>query len=417
MHPRQLPISDYTYALPDDRIAPFPEPGRDESRLLVYEDQALTEDRYYNIASHLDPGSLLVFNDSRVIEARVLFYKSSGAKIEVFCLEPHEQYGSLQKAMAQTGSVLWLCMVGGASKWKHGTVLEKRIDANGKEIILQALYHERRVNDTVIELTWNDCGMSFAELLHHAGDMPLPPYIKRKADLSDEERYQTIYAAEKGSVAAPTAGLHFTDRIFNELRIKNIHTGFVTLHVGAGTFKPVSSETMDGHDMHAELIDVSIATIRLVYAHLQKGITAVGTTSMRTLESLYWIGLQAHSETIDHELPVIDQWMPYNNQTILTATDSLHALMKWMDRTNKERLVAKTRILIAPGYTPKIVTALVTNFHQPGSTLLLLIAALIGDNWRTMYEYALNNGFRFLSYGDGCIIKIQRPASATSSLT
>lgn len=406
MDPRQLPIADYTYTLPDDRIAAYPQAARDESKLLVYENRVMSEDRYHNIASHLEAGSLMVFNDSRVIEARLLFYKESGARIEIFCLEPHEQYGGLAKGMGQTGSVLWLCMVGGASKWKHGVVLEKKMLVNGREIILQALYHERRANDTVIELTWNDCGMSFAELLQHAGDMPLPPYIKRKAEAGDQERYQTIYASEKGSVAAPTAGLHFTDRIFKTLTEKKISKTFVTLHVGAGTFKPVSAERMQDHDMHAELIDVTVSTLQAVITHLDKGITAVGTTSMRTLESLYWLGIQASDGTIDPDLPLVDQWDPYNNVTQPESAEALDSLLQWMQLNGKDRLVAKTRILIAPGYKPRIINALVTNFHQPGSTLLLLIASLVGDEWRSMYQYALDHEFRFLSYGDGCLIKL-----------
>ncbi|RYY62026.1 MAG: S-adenosylmethionine:tRNA ribosyltransferase-isomerase [Chitinophagaceae bacterium] len=406
MHPSQLSISDYTYHLPADRIAEFPLPERDSSRLLLWQNGQVSEDVYRNLASHLQPGSLTVFNNSKVIEARLLFYKASGARIEIFCLEPHNQYPDLPTAMSRQGSVLWVCMVGGASKWKHGTILEKKITVNGKELILQALFSERRANDTVIELTWNDEHMSFAELLHYAGDMPLPPYIKRKAGALDQDRYQTIYAAAAGSVAAPTAGLHFTPAIFRSMDEKKIDRTYVTLHVGAGTFKPVSSEQMSGHDMHAELIDVPRETIEALLNHLPNGITAVGTTSLRTLESLYWFGIQAAAGKLGDDFPVVEQWDPYENPSTTTAAEALASLLAWMEKNGKDNFVAKTRILIAPGYRFRIINALVTNFHQPKSTLLLLIAALVGDEWKTMYRYAMDHGFRFLSYGDGCLIRL-----------
>jgi S-adenosylmethionine:tRNA ribosyltransferase-isomerase len=408
-HPRDLSISDFTYDLPNDRIAARPLAERDSSRLLVYQQGTLKETVYRHIADEIETGTTVVFNNSKVIEARILFYKESGARIEIFCLEPHEQYRDLQQAMSQKGSVLWLCMVGGASKWKHGSILEKKINAGNNTVTLQALYRERRPDDTVIELTWDDCGISFAELLHFAGDMPLPPYIKRKAEGMDQERYQTIYATEEGSVAAPTAGLHFTAAIMDDFRKKNINTAYVTLHVGAGTFKPVSSEQMAAHDMHAELIDVNIATIRQLVNGLEKGITAVGTTSLRTLESLYWFGVMASRDQLSDELPVLGQWWPYENDSDVTAIHALNWLARWMQKNGKENFVAKTRILIAPGYRPRVISALVTNFHQPNSTLLLLVAALIGDQWKRMYEYALANDFRFLSYGDGCLLRLNAP--------
>ncbi|RYY57098.1 MAG: S-adenosylmethionine:tRNA ribosyltransferase-isomerase [Chitinophagaceae bacterium] len=396
MHPSQLSISDYTYDLPASRIAGYPLPERDASRLLVWENGQLSETVYRSLPDYLDAGSLVVFNNSRVIEARLLFYKESGARIEIFCLEPHNQYPDLQVAMQQKGSVLWCCMVGGASKWKRGSILEKRLEVNGRVLILQALFSDRRSSDTVIELTWNDEEMSFAELLHHAGDMPLPPYIKRKAETLDQQRYQTIYADQSGSVAAPTAGLHFTDAVFEKLQERNISTAYLTLHVGAGTFKPVSSDQMSGHDMHSELIDVKRDTILQLIEHFPKGITAVGTTSLRTLESLYWFGLQVIAERIGDGLPVLDQWEPYEVDARTSATESLSALVKWMDENGKTSFVAKTRILVAPGYRLRVIRALVTNFHQPKSTLLLLIAAIMGDDWKRMYQYAMDNGFRFL---------------------
>ena len=275
MHPKNLSINDYTYFLPEERIANYPLAERDASKLLIYKDGSINEDIYKNIAAHVPADSLLLFNDTKVREARILFQKPTGGVIEIFCLEPHEQYGGITTAMLQQEKVLWQCLVGGASKWKHGQVLKKRVFGYNKEIILQAVYTEKRKDSFVIELSWTDSDMSFAELLHHAGVVPLPPYIKRKAEISDSERYQTIYAYQAGSVAAPTAGLHFTDTIFKTLKEKNIQTDFVTLHVGAGTFKPVKSETMEQHEMHGEFIDVSKETIENIIGHLDKTIVAV----------------------------------------------------------------------------------------------------------------------------------------------
>ena len=314
--------------------------------------------------------------------------------------------------MLQCGKVYWLCLVGGASKWKHGQILQKIIYAFNKEIILQAVYLEKRIDSFVIELSWNDPEMSFAELLHHAGAIPLPPYIKRKVESSDAERYQTIYARYDGSVAAPTAGLHFTDSIFKSLKDKNIQKEFVTLHVGAGTFKPVKSETMQQHEMHAEFIDVSIETIETIIACLDKTIIPVGTTSMRTIESLYWLGVKLSTSngqqaTANKQLstPEINQWEAYDMPARdVQAKDALASLLGWMKKNKLKKLVTRTRIIIAPGYKLRIAKGLITNFHQPQSTLLLLIAAIIGEDWRKVYDHALQNGFRFLSYGDGCLL-------------
>ena len=291
MNPGNLSIKDFTYDLPEDRIAKYPLPERDASKLLVYEDGKITEDIYKNLDRHLPSNSLLVFNDTRVIEARLLFQKSTGGIIEIFCLEPHEQYRDITTAMNQHGKVLWQCLVGGASKWKHGQILEKKISSS-KEIILHARYVEKKIDCFVIEFSWNDTSLNFAEILHHAGVIPLPPYIKRAAERSDEERYQTIYAHHEGSVAAPTAGLHFTEHVFKTLQSKNIKTDFVTLHVSAGTFKPVKSETIGEHEMHAEFINVSRETIENIFQNLSENIIPVGTTSLRTIESLYWLGVK-----------------------------------------------------------------------------------------------------------------------------
>jgi S-adenosylmethionine:tRNA ribosyltransferase-isomerase len=343
-----------------------------------------------------------------VIEARLLFQKATGGVIEIFCLEPHEQYADITSAMLQQEKVLWKCLVGGASKWKRGQVLEKKIAVNKKEIILHASYIEKRTDHFIIELSWSPVNTSFAELLHLAGAIPLPPYIKREAEQSDAERYQTIYARHDGSVAAPTAGLHFTDTIFENLKKKNIQTDFVALHVGAGTFKPVKSEMMEEHEMHAEFIDVSVNTIENILSHLDNNIIAVGTTSLRTIESLYWLGVK-YKRGNNQQATEITQWEIYDNldQNIPVA-DALQSLLKWMKENNLKRLLTKTQILIAPGYKMKIVKGLITNFHQPNSTLLLLVAALTGDDWRKIYAHALQNDFRFLSYGDGSLLWVNK---------
>lgn len=404
MHPKNISIADYTYSLPENKIANYPLSERDASKLLVYKQGSVTEDVYKTIASHIPDNSFLVFNNTKVVEARLLFQKPTGGVIEIFCLDPHEQYADITTAMLQQGKVLWQCLVGGASKWKHGQILKKLIAAYGKEIILEAVYKEKRADSFIIELSWTPDNMSFAELLHQAGATPLPPYIKRKAEIGDTERYQTIYAQQDGSVAAPTAGLHFTDNIFKSLVEKNIQTGFVTLHVGAGTFKPVKSETLETHEMHAEFIDISKEMIENILQNLKNNIIAVGTTSLRTIESLYWLGVKTRRQEQSSDIQ-LSQWEAYDmiDQNI-PAKEALESLLVWMEKANIKRLVTKTQIIIAPGYKLKIAKALITNFHQPQSTLLLLIAALIGNDWRKVYDYALQNDFRFLSYGDGCLL-------------
>lgn len=412
--PRNISIRDYAYSLPEERIAKYPLAERDASKLLIYKEGAITEDVYKNIAHYIPENALLVFNNTKVVEARLLFQKPAGGVIEIFCLEPHEQYADITTAMLQKRKVLWQCLVGGVSKWKRGQLLEKKISPDSyrdeKEIILKASYIEKRTDSFIIELSWSPAELSFAEVLHHTGAIPLPPYIKRAVEESDAERYQTIYAHFDGSVAAPTAGLHFTDNIFKQLKEKNIQTDFLTLHVGAGTFKPVKSETMQGHDMHAEWIDVSKTTIENILKNLDNNIVAVGTTSLRTIESLYWLGrkpeLRSGNKLSEQSSDVrVSQWEAYElAEKNIPVKDALQSLLDWMDKNKLDRLVTKTQILIAPGYPFKIVNGLITNFHQPQSTLLLLVAALIGDGWRKVYDYALQNDFRFLSYGDGCLL-------------
>lgn len=402
MHPKDLAIADFRYDLPQERIAKYPLPKRDESKLLVYRDQQISEDTYSQVAAHLPANSFLVFNNTKVVEARLLFQKPTGGVIEVFCLEPHEQYADITTAMLTKEKVWWKCLIGGASKWKPGMVLLKPVG----DMILEAAIVERNAGAFTVELRWNDPGLSFAEVLHRAGAIPLPPYLHREAEETDKERYQTVYAAAEGSVAAPTAGLHFTKEIFKDLSNRGIQTGFVTLHVGAGTFKPVKSEKMADHDMHAEFIDVSLDFLKQLQAQLSNTVVAVGTTSLRTLESLYWIGVQAAAQQLNLEEAdvAVSQWYPYESNQSLSASEAIQSLISWMQQRNMQRLITRTQIIIAPGYELKIASGIITNFHQPESTLLLLIAAIVGDDWKRIYRYAMEHGFRFLSYGDGSLL-------------
>lgn len=407
MHPKNLSISDFDYSLPEEKIAVYPLAERDQSKLLLYKNGNISEDIYKNIADHLPRKSLLVFNDTKVIKARILFKKITGSVIEIFCLEPYEKIKDYAVVLQQNNSARWKCMIGGAGKWKE-KFLEKIIDINGEKIILKAGLIEKLSDAYVVELSWTPGNFSFAEIIEHAGETPLPPYIKRKAEESDVERYQSIYSAHEGSVAAPTAGLHFTKEIFSSLQKKNIDTGFVTLHVGAGTFKPVKSEKMEQHEMHAEWIDVSTQFIEELISHISQGIFCVGTTSVRTIESLYWMGLKIFlNPEIDFDDLKIKQWDVYEDplkNNNCSAVDALKALIHFLKGKKTERLFIQTQIIIAPGYEFKITNGIVTNFHQPKSTLLLLVSAMIGEKWKEMYEYALSHQFRFLSYGDGCLL-------------
>ena len=414
MHPKDISINDYDYFLPEEKIAFFPLEERDQSKLLIYKNGEITEDIYLNLANYLPAKSFLVFNDTKVIKARILFTKDTGAVIEIFCLEPYEAINDYAVVLQKKNSVRWKCMIGGAGKWKQ-KYLEKKFAIGNDEVILKAELVEKLSDAYVAEFSWNPGEYSFAEIIEHAGKTPLPPYIKREAGESDAERYQTIYSKYEGSVAAPTAGLHFTERIFSSLKEKNIDTGFVTLHVGAGTFKPVKSETMQGHEMHAEWIDVSTGFIEQLIKNISNGIFCVGTTSVRTVESLYWMGVKTilHPEITIDELE-IKQWEVYENGLVnnsYSAAEALNSLLNFLHEKKTERLFIRTQIIIAPGYQFKIAKGMITNFHQPKSTLLLLIAAMAGENlptgqvgWKSIYEYALKNNFRFLSYGDGCLI-------------
>jgi S-adenosylmethionine:tRNA ribosyltransferase-isomerase len=396
--PKKISILDYTFDLPADRIAAYPLAERDASKLLIYKNAEISEDVYKNIADHLPADSLLIFNNTKVIKARIRFQKSSGGVIEIFLLEPYQ--ADYTSTLSATKKTLWKCMIGGVSKWKGGELeLKMKIEK------LKINFLEKLSDAYIVEFNW-DGDSSFAEVLEIAGDIPLPPYIKRKTEAADTARYQTIYAADEGSVAAPTAGLHFTENIFNDLTKKKIQTGFVTLHVGAGTFKPVKAAIMQDHEMHAEWIDVGYVMIEKLIAQLDKTIIAVGTTSLRTLESLYWMGVKAALQPKIKQLN-ISQWEVYEaplGNSKITAEESLTALLNWMKGNKRKKLFTQSQILIAPGYRFKIAKAIITNFHQPQSTLLLLVAAAIGEEWRAVYKYAMENDFRFLSYGDGSLL-------------
>ena len=404
----QLYIKDFDYNLPDEKIAKYPLEKRDASKLLIYENDLIKEDVYLNLAAYLPANSLMIFNNTKVVEARLLFKKSSGTTIEIFCLEPADTYADITTAMLQQKKVLWQCLVGNAKKWKDETLV-RQLMIEDAPVDFTARKINRQADNFIIEFSWNT-DISFAEVLHHAGVIPLPPYLHRDADADDANRYQTVYAQHNGSVAAPTAGLHFTDALFKKLSDKNITANFVTLHVGAGTFKPVKTDTIEAHEMHAEFFEVQIEFIEKLLSNLNETIVVVGTTSLRTIESLYWMGvkliqklkIKSQKEIAVDEIAV-KQWDAYKSDDDVPVQHSLKALLDWMKANKLNRLITKTQILIAPPYTLKIADALVTNFHQPKSTLLLLVAAIIGNDWEKVYEHALNNNYRFLSYGDGCL--------------
>ncbi len=407
-HPKNIAITDYTYQLPDDRIAKHPLALRDSSKLLVYNNGQLAESTYQHLADFVPENSLLVFNNTKVVEARLLFTKSSGAAIELFCLEPWEASGDITQAMLQKQQVQWKCLVGGAKKWKSGT-LSKTITYAGGSFELCANKTATLTDCFLIDFWWSDATLCFAEVLHAAGILPLPPYLQRTATADDAERYQTIYARNDGSVAAPTAGLHFTDAVFEQLRAKQIGSCYVTLHVGAGTFKPVKSATMETHEMHSEYIQVSVDAIKQLAAQLPNPIVAVGTTSLRTIETLYWMGvkilqLQKNNTPIQIGQIGIEQWDAYHLPQDCATKEALLALSDWLETNKQTELVTATQIIIAPPYKLKVAQGIVTNFHQPQSTLLLLVAAIIGNDWRRVYQHALDHDFRFLSYGDGSLL-------------
>lgn len=404
-NPKHIHIRDFQYDLPDERIAKFPLPERDHSKLLLYRHGEVSEDHFYNLPHHIPADSLMIFNNTKVIQARLHFRKETGALIEVFCLEPIEP-NDYALNFQQTRHSAWLCMIGNLKKWKEGP-LHREMTVKGLPVTLTATRGECRGTSHWVDFTWDNAEVTFADILEVFGELPIPPYLNRETQESDLETYQTVYSKIKGSVAAPTAGLHFTPRVLDALTQQGVDLEELTLHVGAGTFKPVKSEEIEGHEMHTEYISVSRNTIAKLLAHNGQAI-AVGTTSVRTLESLYHIGLTVmeHPDASEEELHV-RQWQPYElpaEKASTPATDALQALLDYLNRHQMEALHTSTQIIIAPGYDYKIVKAMVTNFHQPQSTLLLLVSAFVHGDWRKIYDYALAHDFRFLSYGDSSLL-------------
>lgn len=399
---KHIKISDYNYPLPEERIAKFPLKERDSSKLLVYKHGEIDERVFTSLPEYIEPGSLMIFNNTKVIQARLHFRKETGALIEIFCLEPIKPNDYVLN-FQQTEHSAWLCMVGNLKKWKEGP-LHKEMTVKGKPLTLTATRGECHGTSHWIDFRWDNSEVTFADILEVFGELPIPPYLNRETQESDKETYQTVYSKIKGSVAAPTAGLHFTKRVLDTLRNKGVDLEEVTLHVGAGTFRPVKSEEIAGHDMHTEYISVNRQTIEKLLKHGGET-TAVGTTSVRTIESLYYIGviLESRPEASQEELHV-KQWMPYENETNLTPIQALQNILDYMDRNHLDALHTSTQIIIAPGYEYKIVKRIVTNFHQPQSTLLLLVSAFVKGDWRKIYDYALSHDFRFLSYGDSSLL-------------
>ena len=404
-NPKHIHIRDFQYDLPDERIAKFPLAERDHSKLLLYRHGEVSEDHFYNLPHYIPAGSLMIFNNTKVIQARLHFRKETGALIEVFCLEP-VQPNDYALNFQQTRHAAWLCMIGNLKKWKEGP-LHREMTVHGLPVTLTATRGECRGTSHWVDFTWDNERVTFADILEVFGELPIPPYLNRKTQESDLVTYQTVYSKIKGSVAAPTAGLHFTPRVLEALRQQGTDLEELTLHVGAGTFKPVKSEEIEGHEMHTEYISVSRQTLVKLLAHQGQAI-AIGTTSVRTLESLYHIGLTLmdRPDASEEELH-IRQWQPYElpaEKKDIPAPTALQAILDYLDRHGMEALHTSTQIIIAPGYDYKIVKAMVTNFHQPQSTLLLLVSAFVQGDWRKIYDYALAHDFRFLSYGDSSLL-------------
>ncbi len=403
MEVKHIKINEYNYPLPDERIAKFPLEQRDHSKLLVYKKGAVSEDRFYNIADYLPKNSLMVFNNTRVIQARMHFRKDTGALIEVFLLEPYSP-SDYEQMFQSRGECSWLCLVGNLKKWK-GQELSRSIDVHGQTVNLTVNYGGELKTSHKICFRWDNVNVSFAEIIDAVGELPIPPYLNRETQESDKITYQTVYSKIKGSVAAPTAGLHFTEKVLADVDASGIDREEITLHVGAGTFKPVKSEEIGGHEMHSEFISVHKSTLEKLVRHEASAI-AVGTTSVRTLESLYYLGVLLHANPdIPEENLHITQWMPYEGEVVsMPATAAMEYILDYMERKGITTIHFTTQIIIAPGYEYRIVKALITNFHQPQSTLLLLVSAFLKGDWKVVYDYALEHGFRFLSYGDSSLL-------------
>ena len=395
-------IDEYNYPLPDERIAKYPLAKRDASKLLVYKNQKITESVFSSVSDFLPCNTLLVYNNTRVIQARLLFKKDTGASIEVFCLEPL-QPADYAQSLGSTTECVWKCMIGNLKKWKEGK-LSKQIELAGEKCTFTAERLQTEGNTHSVKFSWDNAAIHFADILENAGELPIPPYLHRKTEESDLTTYQTVYSKIKGSVAAPTAGLHFTEEVFESLKPKQIAIEEVTLHVGAGTFQPVKTRDIAEHHMHTEVISVQRSTIENLLKQLGN-IVAVGTTSVRTLESLYYIGSSPlNPQKGDLHVLHVDQWAPYQTKDKLTTREALQNIIDYLETNNLTTLHAETQIMIKPGYKFRVVDGMITNFHQPKSTLLLLVSAFVGGNWKQIYDYALENDFRFLSYGDSSLL-------------
>lgn len=413
MHPRELQISEFDYFLPEERIPAHPLPQRDNAKLLVFNQGNIHHGRFFQLKDFLEKNTLLIGNDTRVIPARLFFKKNSGAAIEIFCLEPLIK--SHQDAMAEQGSSTWTCMIGGAKKWKGDEILTSVFTIHGTVWTVFAKKKERSGDKFVIEFSWENQDIRFSEVLDAAGELPLPPYFQRKATEEDYQRYQTVFALKKGSVAAPTAGLHFTTELIAELSTEGIQKKDLTLHVGAGTFKPVSTETMDGHAMHGEKFSIAVELLHYL-AEIHRGpIITIGTTTTRALESVYWLGIKwMKGQTTSH---FISQWEAYDNPTDIEYREVFQFICNRARQNEIQEIHCETAIMMAPGYEFRVIDGLITNFHMPKSTLLLLVAAVTGRNdqsgeyyWRSIYEQALQNDYRFLSYGDSSLLFVKSPA-------
>jgi S-adenosylmethionine:tRNA ribosyltransferase-isomerase len=404
--PENIDINDFKYDLPDEKIAKYPLKKRDTSALLHWNGKNISESKFYNLPQLLDKEDFLIFNNTKVIQARLLFEKETGSKIEIFCLEPYAP-ADYQIAFQMTEKCAWKVLIGNAKRWKYG-YLTKKIDVENKVCNLSAKYVEPLDNMThIVEFQWDNKRLTFGEILQFLGELPIPPYLNRKTELSDKETYQTVYSKVKGSVAAPTAGLHFTPEVLRNLASKGIATAEITLHVGAGTFQPVKSDNIGSHTMHSEFFAVQLSVIEHIIEHLDN-IVAIGTTSVRTLESLYYIGCHIRQNPDNPQFDV-SQWEAYNNDFCLSTRDALFEVVNYMKNNNLSILNTSTKIIIVPSFRFRVVKKMLTNFHQPQSTLLLLVEAFVGnENRRKIYDYALQNDFRFLSYGDSSLLEITK---------
>lgn len=396
---RNISIDEYDYPLPEERIAKYPLAERDASKLLVMRDGKIQASQFKYIEKFLPPKALLVFNETKVIRARLQFQKETGSHIEVFCLEPDDDY---QIAFSSPSPVRWKCLVGNSKRWREG-MLSMRLNINTKEVELHAERIAKNDQYSEIEFSWTPSEIPFATILEAAGEIPLPPYLNREAEPEDRDRYQTVFARYDGSVAAPTAGLHFTKPLLEQLRKYGFDLDEVTLHVGAGTFRPVATPTIGEHAMHSETIVVRRSLLENLLCHCGSPVIPVGTTSTRTLESLYWIGMMLTEQGMTLRPLHVEQWYPYESHQALSTRDALEKIIAYLDQHQLTHLEATTALMIAPSYHMRVITGLITNFHQPKSTLLLLVSALIGEKWKEAYQFALENGFRFLSYGDSCL--------------